>query len=74
MCDGHDGYDGDIGIPPCHCCCHGICMQNWRLCPAGDSGDGSDSDIGIFLPSSPFGRTPRKRKMQAWALLAFFGS
>ena len=22
----------------------------------------------------PFGRTPRKRKMQAWALLALFGS
>jgi len=49
-------------------------------------GDGGDGYFGIppaivtvmenyaKLAVLPFGRTPRKRQMQAWALLALFGS
>ena len=40
----------------------------------GDSGDSGDGNFGIPRRCHPYGRTPRKRKMQAWALLALFGS
>ena len=39
--------------------------------------DGHDDDDGVFgIPRRchPYGRTPRKRKVQAWALPALFGS
>ena len=38
--------------------------------PCGDSGD---SDFRIPCRCHPYGRTPRKRKVQAWDLPAFFG-
>ena len=40
---------------------------------AGDSGDGGDSDFRIPRRCHPCGRTPRKRKMQAWDSPALFG-
>ena len=40
---------------------------------AGDSGDGGDSDFRIPCRCHPCGRTPRKRKMQAWDSPALFG-
>ena len=39
----------------------------------GDSGDGGDSDFRIPRRCHPYGRTPRKRKMQAWDSPTLFG-
>ena len=39
----------------------------------GDSGDGGDSDFRIPRRCHPYGRTPCKRKMQAWDSPALFG-
>ena len=36
-------------------------------------GDGGDSDFRIPRRCHPYGRTPRKRKMQAWDSPALFG-
>ena len=48
--------------------------ETGQSCPAGDRGDGGDSRFGIPPPLSPFGRTPRKRGVQAWAFPASFGA
>ncbi len=75
MRDGHDGYDGGFWDTPSHRHRHRECMRNRRLCLK----CGSEVTVMAFVlghpaAATPFGRTPHKRKMQAWDLLALSAS
>ena len=74
MRDGHDGDDGVCGIPPA------TVTVIADVCKIGGSAlrvtavTVMTAILGYPRRCHPYGRTPRKRKMQAWALLALFGS
>ena len=74
MRDGHDDDDGDFGIPSA------IVTVIADVCKIGGSAlrvtavTVMTAILGYPRRCHPCGRTPRKRKMQAWALLALFGS
>ena len=74
MRDGHDDDDGDFGIPPATvtvivvvCKIGGSALRVTAVTVV-------TAILGYPRRCHPYGRTPRKRKMQAWALLALFGS
>ena len=74
MRDGHDDDDGVFRIPPatvtviadvCKIDSYALRVTAVTVMTA---------ILGYPRHCHPYGRTPRKRNMQAWALLALFGS
>ena len=62
-------------LSPCKAACLKSCGNSMQIFTRiKNGGDGDDGNIRIPRRCHPCRRTPRKRKMQAWSLLAFFGS